>query len=58
VEDTDISDDDTLTDKAEVNLNMLHARVLNEVSGEVHCTGIVAVDKSALVKWPVELQGK
>jgi hypothetical protein len=56
VEDTDIIDNDVLTDEVEVNLNMLRALVGD--GGEVHHTDVVAIDKSASVKWLVELQEK
>jgi hypothetical protein len=44
VEDTNVPD--TLTDKVEINLNMLGALVLNGVGGDIYGTDVVAVDKS------------
>jgi hypothetical protein len=37
MEDTNVPDGNTLTDKVKVNLNMLGALVLNGVGGEVNC---------------------
>jgi hypothetical protein len=42
--DTNVPDDNTLTDKVEINLNMLGALVLNGVGGEVDGADVVAVD--------------
>jgi hypothetical protein len=44
VEDTNIPDDNTLTDKVKINLNMLGALVLNEVGREVDGVDVVTVD--------------
>jgi hypothetical protein len=46
MEDTHISNGDTLTDEVEVDLNMLGALMLDGVGGEVDCTDVVAVDQS------------
>jgi hypothetical protein len=35
-----------LTDKVEINLNMLSALMLNRVGGEIDSTDVVAVDQS------------
>lgn len=58
MEDPNITDGDALTNEVEVDLNMLHAQMLNIVGGEVHRIDIVAVDKSALVKRLMKLQEK
>jgi hypothetical protein len=44
--DTNVSDDNTLTDKVKINLNMLDVLVLNGVSGEVDGVDVVTVDRS------------
>jgi hypothetical protein len=46
VEDTNIPDGNTLTDKVKINLNMLGALVLNGVGGEVDDVDIVVIDQS------------
>jgi hypothetical protein len=46
--DADITDDNTLLDEVEVNLDMIGALVLNRVGEEIDGTDIVAVDESAL----------
>jgi hypothetical protein len=46
VEDTNVPDDNALTNEVEINLNMLGALVLNEVGGEVDDTDVVTVDHS------------
>jgi hypothetical protein len=46
VEDTNVSNSNTLADKVKINLNMLGALVLNGVGGEVDGTDVVAVDQS------------
>jgi hypothetical protein len=46
MEDTHISNGDTLTDEVEVDLNMLGALMLDGVGGEVDRTDVVAVDQS------------
>jgi hypothetical protein len=47
MEDTDLTDDDLLSDKMKINLHMFRALMLNGVGGEVHDADIVAVDESA-----------
>jgi hypothetical protein len=46
VEDTNVSNSNTLADKVKINLNMLGALVLNGVGGEVDGTDVIAVDQS------------
>jgi hypothetical protein len=53
VEDTNVPDNNTLTDKVEINLNMLRALVLDRVGGEIDGVGVVAVDQCGLRKGTV-----
>jgi hypothetical protein len=46
VEDTNISDDNVLTDKVEINFNMLGALVLDGIGEEVDGADVVTVDQS------------
>jgi hypothetical protein len=46
VEDKNVPDGNALTDKVEINLDMLDALVLAGVGGEVDNTDVVAVDQS------------
>jgi hypothetical protein len=46
VEDTNILNDNVLTDKVKINLKMLGALVLKEVGGEVDGADVVVVDQS------------
>jgi hypothetical protein len=46
VEDKNVPDGNALTDKVEINLDMLDALVLDGVGGEVDNTDVVAVDQS------------
>jgi hypothetical protein len=46
VEDTNNSDDNVLTDKVEINFNMLGALVLDGIGGEVDGADVVTVDQS------------
>jgi hypothetical protein len=55
MEDTDLTDDNLLSDKMKINLYMLGALMLNEVGGEIHDTDIVAVDKCAPRRRGLEL---
>jgi hypothetical protein len=48
VQDTDIIDGHMFLHKVEVDLDMLHALVLNGVDGEVDGTNVVIVDEVAL----------
>jgi hypothetical protein len=47
MEDTDLTNDDLLSDKMEINLHMLDTLMLNGVNGEVHDANVVTVDKNA-----------
>jgi hypothetical protein len=55
VQDTDITDGHVFPHKVEVDLNMLHALVLNGVGGEVDGADVVAVDECALCQRSVDL---
>jgi hypothetical protein len=46
VEDTNVSDDNALADKVEINPNMLGALMLDGVGGEVNNANIVAIDQN------------
>jgi hypothetical protein len=46
VEDTNVPNDNVLTNEVEINLNMLSALVLNGVGGEIDGTDVVTVDHS------------
>jgi hypothetical protein len=48
VQDTDITDGHMFLHTVEVDLDMLHALVLNGVGGEVDGTNVVIVDEVAL----------
>jgi hypothetical protein len=48
MQDTDITDGHAFPHKVEVDLNMLHALVLNGVSEEVDGADVVTVDEGAL----------
>jgi hypothetical protein len=50
VEDTNIPDGNAVTDKVEVNLNMLGVLVLDRVGGEVDGVDVVTVDQSGM-RW-------
>ena len=45
MEDTDITDSDTLVNKVEVDRHMLHMLVLHGIGGEVDHAVVVAVDE-------------
>jgi hypothetical protein len=47
MEDTNLTDDNLLSDKMKINLHMLCVLMLNGVGGKVHGADIVIVDKSA-----------
>jgi hypothetical protein len=47
IEDTDLIEGNLLSDEMKINLHMLRALMLNEVSGEVHDADVVVVDESA-----------
>jgi hypothetical protein len=55
VQDTDITDGHAFPHKVEVDLDMLHALVLNGVGGEVDGADIVTVDDGAICQQSVEL---
>jgi hypothetical protein len=55
VQDMDITDGHAFPHKVEVDLNMLHALVLNGIGGEVDGTDVVAVDEGALCQRSVVL---
>jgi hypothetical protein len=55
MEDTDLTDDNLLSNKIKINLHMLGALMLNGVGGEVHGADIVAVDEGAPRWWGLEL---
>jgi hypothetical protein len=48
MENPNIIDSDSVTNKVHVNLHMLRPLMLNRVSGEVHGADIVAVHEHAL----------
>jgi hypothetical protein len=54
-EDMDIADSDTLADKVEVDLHVLHAIVLHEIDEEIDRVDVVTVDKSGAHKRVVKL---
>jgi hypothetical protein len=55
MEDTNVSDGNALTDEVKINLNMLRALVLDEVSGEVDGADVVTIDQSGLRQEAVQL---
>jgi hypothetical protein len=55
VQDADITDGHTFPHKVEVNLDMLHALMLNEIGGEIDGADVVVIDENALCPWSVEL---
>jgi hypothetical protein len=55
VQDIDITDGHTFPHKVEVDLNMLHALVLNEVGRKVNDADVVTVDEGALHQQSLEL---
>jgi hypothetical protein len=55
VQDADITDGHALPHKVKVDLDMLHALTLNEVSGEVDGVDVIIVDEGALRQRSVEL---
>jgi hypothetical protein len=50
MEDTELTDDNLLSDEINIHLHMLHALMLNGVGGEVHDVDVVTVDESA-ARW-------
>jgi hypothetical protein len=55
MEDADLTDDDLLSDKMEINLHMLGVLMLNRFGGEVHGADVDTVDKSAPRRRALEL---
>jgi hypothetical protein len=55
MQDVDIIDDHTFPHKVEVNLDMLHALVLNDIGGDVDGADVIIVDEGALYQQSVEL---
>jgi hypothetical protein len=47
MEDPNIIDNNTVTNKVQVNLHMLHPLMLDRVGGEVHGADVVTVDERA-----------
>jgi hypothetical protein len=54
MEDTDLTNNDLLSDKMEINLHMLDALMLNGVDGQVHGANVVTIDKNAPRRWTLE----
>jgi hypothetical protein len=55
MKDTDLVDDNFLSDKMKINLCMLGVLMLNGVGGELYGTDVVTVDKGALRRRGLEL---
>jgi hypothetical protein len=55
MQNADITDGHAFLHKVEVDLNMLHALVLNGVGGEVDSADVVTIDEDALRQRSVEL---
>jgi hypothetical protein len=55
VQDADITDGHVFPHKVKVDLDILHALVLNGVGGEVDSADIVTVDEGALRQWSMKL---
>jgi hypothetical protein len=55
VQDADIIDGHAFLHNMEVDLDMLHALVLNGVGGEVDDADVITSDDDALRQWSVEL---
>jgi len=56
MQDTNITNGDTLSDEVEINLDVLRALMLHWVGGHVHSADVVAVDQRSAVKGSVELR--
>jgi hypothetical protein len=54
VQDAYITDGHTFPHKVEVDLNMLHALMLNGIGGEVDNIDVVVIDEGALPQWNME----
>ncbi|CAN6227318.1 unnamed protein product [Urochloa humidicola] len=55
MDNANVADSNPLPDEVEINLDMLHALILNWVGGEVHNSDIVT-DKCGSCQWAMELQ--
>jgi hypothetical protein len=55
MEDTNLADDNLLSDKMKINFHMLDALMLNKVGGEVHNADVLTVDKGAPRRRSLEL---
>jgi hypothetical protein len=55
VEGTNVFDDNVLTDKVKINLNMLGALMLNRVGGEGDGADVIVVDQSGLRQGSMQL---
>jgi hypothetical protein len=55
MQDVDIIDDHTFPHKVEVNLDILHALVLNDIGGDVDSADVIIVDDGVLRQWSVKL---
>jgi hypothetical protein len=55
MQNVNFSNDDIVTDEVEINLNMLHALMLNQVGCQVDDIDIVAIDKSVAGQRGVQL---
>lgn len=57
MENTNLPDDDLLTNEVKINFHMLGSLIQNGVGGEIDIAEVVAVtvDKSALGRWAIEL---
>jgi hypothetical protein len=55
MEDANLTDDNLLLNKMEINLHMLGALMLNEIGEDVHDTDVIAVDKDAPRRRTLEL---
>ena len=56
MENPNVADSNTVTNKVQVDLHMLRPLMLNRVGGEVHGADIVAVDERALGKRAMKLR--
>ena len=56
MKDPNVSNGNLLTDEVEVDLNMLHALVLDGIGGEVHGADVVAADEGAPTERLVKLE--
>ena len=54
MQDTNITNGDTLSDEVEINLDMLRTLMLNRVRGEINHTDIVTIDNSRTLERRME----